>query len=204
MAKDVPPTKTNLLALKGELAFAKEGFELLDQKKTILLGELLSMISKSKQVEKDIRALLKDAYVSLENAVLKEGVSRLEDIASMVNIETSLTIHYKKVMGVSIPIVESTIKEPKLHYSLYNTSPWVDNTVTQFRKVLDVIARLAQLRISVLRLAREIKSTIRKVNALEKISIPDYQETIAFIVERLEEVDREAFSTLKVLKKRRA
>jgi V/A-type H+-transporting ATPase subunit D len=189
--------------LKGELSFAKEGFELLDQKKTILLGELLSVIGKAKQAEKDIRELLREAYVALENAILREGVSRMEDIASMVNIETEITVHYKKVMGVSIPVVDSNIKEPKLHYSLLNTSPWIDQSVQQFRKVLDLVSQLAQLRISVLRLAKEIKSTIRKVNALEKISIPDYKETIAYIVERLEEAEREAFSTLKVLKKRR-
>ncbi len=203
MPKDIPPTKTNLFMLKGELSFAKEGFELLDQKKTILLGELLSVISKAKMTESEIKDLLKEAYEALENAILREGVSKMENIASMVNINASINVHYKKVMGVSIPVVESSIKEPKLYYSLLNTSPWVDHTVTHFRKILDIISHLAQLRITVLRLAKEIKSTIRKVNALEKISIPDYKETISYIIERLEEAEREAFSTLKVLKKRR-
>jgi len=53
-----------------------------------------------------------------------------------------------------------------------------------------------------MRLAREVKKTIRKVNALEKIVIPDLRETVAFTRSRIEESERESFILMKLVKDR--
>ena len=52
------------------------------------------------------------------------------------------------------------------------------------------------------RLASELRNTQRRVNALEHIFIPDYEETIAFIENALEEREREETFRLKLLKTR--
>ena len=64
------------------------------------------------------------------------------------------------------------------------------------------MGKLAELKVSIMRLAREVKKTIRKVNALEKIVIPDDEETIRFMRDRIEEAERESFILLKVVKDR--
>jgi V/A-type H+-transporting ATPase subunit D len=51
-----------------------------------------------------------------------------------------------------------------------------------------------------MRLSREVAKTIRRVNALEKVFIPDYEETLRYIVMSLEEMDREAFFINKMIK----
>ena len=56
-----------------------------------------------------------------------------------------------------------------------------------FREALELMGRLAELKVSIMRLAREVKKTIRKVNSLEKIVIPDLRETVAFTRSRIEE-----------------
>ena len=43
-ARSVAPTKTNLLALRQELRLARQGHELLDQKRNILVIELLKLV----------------------------------------------------------------------------------------------------------------------------------------------------------------
>jgi V/A-type H+-transporting ATPase subunit D len=43
---------------------------------------------------------------------------------------------------------------------------------------------------------------MRRVNALEKIAIPDYQESIKYVEDTLEESEREMFATLKLVKER--
>jgi V/A-type H+-transporting ATPase subunit D len=53
-----------------------------------------------------------------------------------------------------------------------------------------------------MRLAREVKKTIRKVNALEKIVIPELDETLAYTRGRIEEAERESFMLMKQVKKR--
>jgi V/A-type H+-transporting ATPase subunit D len=64
------------------------------------------------------------------------------------------------------------------------------------------MGRLSQLKVSIMRLAREVKKTIRKVNALEKIVIPDLRETVAFTRARIEESERENFILMKMVKDR--
>ena len=202
MAKlTIAPTKSNLLRLKDELKFSKQGYELLDQKRNILMVELMGVISKTKEVENKTRELLKKAFDTLENAILKEGVIRLEDIASAMNAKIELSLSHKKIMGVSVPIVKTLMEDRKPYYSLIEPSFWIDETIEQFKQVVSVIGELAQMRISLLRLSKEVKNTIRKVNSLEKIAIPDYEESINFISERIEEAEREFFVVLKSLKK---
>ncbi len=53
-----------------------------------------------------------------------------------------------------------------------------------------------------LRIAEEVFRTIRKVNALEKIYIPNYEDTFKNISERLDEEGRESFCMLKMIKAR--
>lgn len=195
------PTKSNLIKLKDELKFSKQGYELLDQKRSILMMELTSIISKTKDVENQTRDLLKSAFVALENAILKEGVVTLEDIAASMGGKASLSLSHRKIMGVSVPIIETMVQNLKPYYSNKNVSFWIDETIDKFKRVLSIIGKLAQMRISLLRLSKEVKNTIRKVNSLEKIAIPEYEETIHFISERIEEAERESFVVLKLLKK---
>lgn len=53
-----------------------------------------------------------------------------------------------------------------------------------------------------MRLSSEVKKTIRKVNALEKLVIPDKEETVRYLTSRIEEQERESFILLKVVKDR--
>jgi len=61
---------------------------------------------------------------------------------------------------------------------------------------------LAELKISIIRLAGEVRKTIRKVNALEKIAIPDLKDTVKYIQNRLEENERDMFVLMKMVKSR--
>jgi V/A-type H+-transporting ATPase subunit D len=88
------------------------------------------------------------------------------------------------------------------YYGPRATSVWTDEAVGRFKNAITAIGRLAESRISLVRLAREIQKTIRRVNALEKIFIPDYKETIKYIEDSLEEGEREAFFILKLVKGR--
>jgi len=77
---------------------------------------------------------------------------------------------------------------------------WIDGALSFFKEVLKLLGKLAELKISVLQLANEVKKTIRKVNALEKIAIPDLKETVHYIESRLEENERDMFVLMKMVK----
>ena len=194
------PTKTNLLRLRNDLNFARQGYELLDQKRNILIIELLALVDQTTDYQNRVENALAKAFQALEEAVLDMGKLKVQYLTGAVNISTDIVIRYRRVMGVSLPVVETEFKEHPPYYSPMGTSFWIDSSINFFKEALSLLGRLSELKISVLRLANEVKKTIRKVNALEKIAIPDLQDTVRFIESRLEENERDMFILLKMVK----
>ena len=194
------PTKTNLLRLRNDLNFARQGYELLDQKRNILIIELLALVDQTADYQNRVENALARAYKALEEAVLDMGKLKVQYLTGAVNISTDIVIRSRRVMGVSLPVVETEFKEHPPYYSPMGTSFWIDNSISFFKETLSLLGRLSELKISVLRLANEVKKTIRKVNALEKIAIPDMQETVHFIESRLEENERDMVILMKMVK----
>ena len=200
--RNLAPTKTNLLKIKDELKFARLGYDLLDQKRNILVLELLNIVDQSVDIQDQVEKGLDRAYRTLEEAVLKMGKLKVAALAGAVNIESEITITQRRVMGVQLPVVETSFKEHPPYYSPMGTSFWIDSSLKNFKEALAVMGRLAELKISITRLAQEVKKTIRKVNALEKIAIPDLDESVSYIQNRLEETERDMFVLMKMVKTR--
>jgi len=198
----VAPTKNNLLNLKQDQKFAAEGHALLEQKRDILVAELMGMVNTAAEVQERVDASIVQAYKFLDRAIIKMGLETLKDIASNMPIRNDVSISSRKIMGVSVPQVDVSISEKKPYYSFLNTEPELDEAVIKFRDILDMLAKLAQTSITVFRLAKEAQKTVRRVNALEKIYLPDYKESITYIQSSLEESERESFFTLKLIKKK--
>ena len=194
------PTKTNLLKLKNDLKFAQQGYELLDQKRNILIIELLALVDQTVDFQSRVENMLTKAYKALEETVFDMGKLKVQYLTGAVNITTDITIRTRRVMGVSLPVIETQFKEHSPYYSPMGTSFWIDNSLYFFKEVLKLLGKLSELKISVLRLANEVKKTIRKVNALEKIAIPDMKETVHYIESRLEENERDMFILMKMVK----
>lgn len=194
------PTKTNLLKLKNDLRFAQQGYELLDQKRNILIIELLALVDQAADFQARVEEALTRAYATLESAVLDMGRLKVQYLTGAVNIATDIRVGSRRVMGVSLPVINTEFQERSPYYSPAGTSFWIDNSLQSFKEVLMMLGKLAELKISVLRLANEVKKTIRKVNALEKIAIPDLRETVLYIQGRLEENERDMFVLMKLVK----
>lgn len=202
--KNVTPTKTNLLKLKEELKFARQGYELLDQKRNILVVELLTLVDQASDYERRVQDGMVVAYAALQEAAMAMGKSKAAMLSSAVNIESSITLRQRRVMGVSLPIVETSFVDHSPYFSPLDSSVWVDRTVREFQEALKLMGRFAELKASIMRLAAEVRKTIRKVNALEKVAIPDLTESVHYIQNRLEENERDMFSLMKLVKNRLA
>lgn len=194
------PTKTNLLRLRNDLKFAQQGYELLDQKRNILIIELLALVDQATDFQRRVENELAKAYKALEETVFDMGKLKVQYLTGAVNMSTEITIRSRRVMGVSLPVIETEFKEHAPYYSPMGTSFWVDSSLSCFKEVLKLLGKLSELKISVLRLANEVKRTIRKVNALEKIAIPNLNDTVHYIESRLEENERDMFVLMKMVK----
>ena len=203
MAVQAVPTKGNLMATKKSLALAKNGFELLDKKRNILIREMMMLIDKASEIQDKIDSTYHKAYKALEVANITLGFC--DEISKSVPEETSLKLSYRSVMGVEIPIV--TIDENSnngIYFSISNTNSSLDEAYLRFHEVKELTAVLAEVENSVYRLADAIKKTQKRANALKNVMIPKFEATVKFTTEALEEKEREEFSRLKVIKSQKA
>ena len=196
----VPPTRSNLIRIRKDLQFAREGYEILDRKREVLTTELISMAHEASVLQEEMWKLQAEAYRALEKAQLTMGEEHVEWAALATHKSVDVQLRYRGIMGVPIPVVEASGGPPEMPYSLGDTSVTLDEASEAFKKVLDKIPQLSEKVTAVFRLANELRKTQRRVNALQHIFIPEYEETVGFIVSTLEERDREDTFRLKLLK----
>ncbi|MHC1693587.1 MAG: V-type ATP synthase subunit D [Sphaerochaetaceae bacterium] len=200
MKQNIAPTRSNLLKLNDELKFATLGHDLLDQKRSILVVELLTLVDQAVDYQSRVDKALQKAGTSMQHTVMEMGRLKVANLSGSVTIRSSIELKERKVMGVRLPRVETSFTEGGPYFSPEGTTLSVEETLRGYRDALELMGRLAELKVSIMRLAREVKKTIRKVNALEKIVIPDLKETRSFTQSRLEEAERESFTLMKMVK----
>lgn len=199
---DVPPTKANLLELKEQLSVARNGYDLLEEKREVLVSELLNIIDDAESFRKQINEQLVSAFEVLVEAIETLGAEQVERAALACETEAQISLSERSVMGVPIPLMERKILKLEPQYGLLGTSYALDEALRRFYGVLERILRLAETERAAWHLAMELKKTQRRVNALENIFIPQYEDTISYIESRLEESERETIFQMKLLKSR--
>ncbi len=203
MAKlNIAPTKSNLLTLQRQLEFAEEGYDLLEQKRQILIFELMSRLERAREAEQSANELLKKAFTALQNASMDIGSEALVKASIAVKMEHEIEITDQHLMGMRIPRIKAKTEPPGVHFGITGTSASADLAMEGFVNVLSVITELAELSNAVIRLAQELRKTQRRCNALSKIFMPSYKETINYIIGTLEERERESFVIMKMVRDR--
>lgn len=203
MAKlNVAPTKSSYLTLSRQLDSAKEGYDLLDQKRQILVYELMSRLGRARDAERRLAAALAPAHEALREAVLDVGSGGVDRAALGVAFDHQIELDQQNLMGIRLPTVTARTEESSVQFGFGGTSAQTDTAMQRFIEVLPLLAETAELENSVIRLARELRKTQRRCNALSKVFIPDYSETIEYILSSLEEREREAFIIQKMIKDR--
>ncbi len=203
MAKlNVPPTKSTYIELKRQLSFAQEGYDLLEQKREILVIELMRYVDQSKVAQQKVNEKMAAAFEALRAAQLTQGAAAMLTESLGVQYDHELKVAEHRLMGLRVPSVEAQTKPMAPQFSPGSGSVRSDEVMAKFLDALASIAELAKIETTVWRLAREVKKTQRRVNALEKIFIPDYSDTLDYISSTLEEKEREALFVMKMVKRR--
>lgn len=197
------PTKGNLIIAQNTLHMSKQGYDLLDKKRNILIRELMELIDKAEDIQSQIDITFKEAYLALQNANIEMGISNVEKISYAVPEETGVSIKIRSVMGVEIPMVTLKERQNTPPFGFFSTTTSLDNAYLKFVKVKELTLKLSEIENSAYRLASNIKKTQKRANALKNITIPKYQSLVTTIQNALEEKEREEFTRLKVIKTRK-
>ena len=203
MAEPMPaPTKTNLMKEKRNLQLALQGYDLLEKKREILIIELMKRMDSLELLEQEIAKKTEEAYTALRRMLLSVGRERALTISSLPVRDIRLSASSINVSGMHLPTLEVHASAPVLHYSFMNSFAVCDETVIKFTELLDMLSTAAGMRSIVWRLAREVRKTQRRVNALDKMVIPRSREVVKFIDSSLDERERESLFAVKMLKQR--
>lgn len=195
----VTPTKSNLMAMKRSLELAKLGYELLDRKRTLMTREMSRLSDDVDSVRRELSEAFAAAYDALREANMTLGQNEVFRIAMSRGFDRDISILTRSVMGVEIPEVKCG-KLDAPDYGLSTTNPLLDEAYIKFGRVKILAAKAAALENSAERLAKAVKQSRKRANALKNIVIPDLEDSIKFVTDYLSEKEREEFTTLKVIK----
>lgn len=198
------PTKGNLIAAKNSLALARQGYDLMDKKRNILVREMMELVDQASTIQTEIDSTFRAAYEALQQANIEMGIHMVQDIANTVPVENTVKVKTRSIMGTEIPLVEydKEAGEGKPNYAFYSTRVSLDEAQKAFNRVKELTIRLSTVETSAIRLAANIKKTQKRANALKNITIPTYEALVKSITNALEEKEREEFTRLKVIKER--
>ena len=199
---NVNPTRMELKKLKARLSTAVRGHKLLKDKSdemirrfTVILREDAALRN---EVEKELAETLKQFSVA---RALTPSYSA-ETAFAMPTVAVRAECSTQSIMGVDVPKVE--LKEEKrgdgLPYAFSEITSEADYSVGMVSSLLPKLIKLAETEKAVRLLADEIERNKRRVNALEYIMIPQLEETIKYIRDKLDENERAAIVRLMKVK----
>ena len=200
---NVAPTKSNLLITKEQLAVSTNGYELLEEKREILVRELMRLVEQVKMLEDKIDKAIAQAYPAFKRMLMLDGADQIERISHAIHYDFEMIERDVTVGGMQFQTIDVELPEKELFYSFLGTYANTDDVIVRFLNLLSLLTQMASIRTIVWRLAEEVKRTQRRVNALDKMIIPQATQTIKYIEGVLEERERENVFVLKALKKKK-
>ena len=196
---NVNPTRMELRRLKDRLKTAERGHKLLKDKSDEMVRQFLVLIKENKRLREEIEVEIADAL----KAFAMSGGAPLEVVQaiSLPTLTASVTVGTKNVMGVDVPYMQTKrVGEVQLPYALCSAPAELDDAVLKLTALADKLLHLAEVEKTCNMLADEIEKNRRRVNALEYVMIPQLQETIKYILMKLDENERAAIVRLMKVK----
>lgn len=207
MAQDIidgiNPTRMELLSLKNRTKLAVKGHGLLKEKRDALIKEFFDILDRVKGVREAAERSLKEANEALLEAQIAMGDLAVMKASLSVKESIDVDIKSRSVMGVSVPVTNVKMEERSIidrGYSFSDTTIQLDEAAKKFEESIKFLIELGEVEKTIFLLAEEIEATKRRVNALEHIMIPRFENTEKYIDMRLQEMERENFVRLKMIR----
>ncbi|HOR90011.1 MAG TPA: V-type ATP synthase subunit D [Clostridia bacterium] len=201
---NVNPTRMELNNLKRRLITARRGHKLLKDKRDELVKQFMTIVKENKRLREICERMLGEA----QNDFLLSRASISDQIIeeSLMNPKKTirLDVQTRNIMGVKVPVITDIDEEesdPNIYpYGILSTTAELDSALYNITEVIPYLIKLAEKEKTVQLMASEIERTRRRVNALEYIMIPQFEETIKYITMKLEENERGNISRLMKVK----
>ena len=203
MAKDVKPTRKNLMAIEDRIELSERGHDTLEKKRDGLIMEFMDILDQAQ----DVRDQMDDRYERAQRAInmarAMEGDVSVRGAAAALKEHPEITTQSKNIMGVVVPQIESSKVKKSLDergYGVVGTSARIDEAAEAYEELLETIILAAEVETAMKKMLTEIETTKRRVNALEFTLLPQLYENQEYIEQKLEEQEREEIFRMKKIK----
>lgn len=190
----ITPTRMVLNQQKTRLKTAVRGHKLLKDKRDELMRQFMDVVRKNRELRTRVEEGLTEAFSALTVASAIMSPDMLEQAILYPRQSVELSMHYKNVMSVNVPVYDFKTKTADTSdiypYGFAQTSGELDDALATLSSVFADMLELAQVEKTMQLMAQEIEKTRRRVNALEYVMIPECRENIKYISMKLEENDR--------------
>ena len=187
----VTPTRMVLNQLKGRFKTARRGHKLLKDKRDELMRQFMDVVRLNKELRRKVEEGMTGAFASLTVASTIMSPEMLEQALLYPRQSVELGMSFKNINSVNVPVYSFRTKnnDPSeiYPYGFAQTSGELDDALEKLAKVFEDMLELAQVEKTMQLLAEEIEKTRRRVNALEYVMIPNFEESIRYISMKLEE-----------------
>lgn len=191
---NVNPTRMVLTNLKKQLKVAMRGHKLMKDKRDELMKRFLDLARENKRLREEVEAQLVEVYGSFSIASAVMTPEMMEEALMYPKQGVKLSVGSKNIMSVDVPVfdfeTESGSDGNIFPYGFANTSGELDTAIEKLSEIFPKMLKLAAMEKEAGMLSDEIEKTRRRVNALEYVKIPQYQETIRYITMKLSEDER--------------
>ncbi|HMB49897.1 V-type ATP synthase subunit D [Natronoarchaeum rubrum] len=206
MAKDVKPTRKNLMAIEDRIELSERGHDTLEKKRDGLIMEFMDILDQAQDVRANLEADYETAQTTIDKARAMEGDVAVRGAAAALKEHPEITTESKNIMGVVVPQIESTRVKKSLDqrgYGVLGTSARIDEAAEAYEDLLESIILAAEVETAMKKMLEEIETTKRRVNALEFKLLPDLKENQEYIEQKLEEQEREEIFRMKKIKEKK-
>lgn len=187
----VKPTRMELSNLKKKSKVAVRGHKLMKDKRDEMVRRFISYVKRNKELREKVENRLAEAMAQFVMARASMSNEEIEEALCFPANPATIKVGMKNVLSINVPeltfVQEGTFACP---YGFSTTSSELDEAIKQFSELVPLLVELAEMEKTASRLADEIEKTRRRVNALEYVMIPQFEEQIRRISMKLEENER--------------
>ncbi len=188
------------LKLKRRLELAKRGHKLLKDKQDELMRNFLELIDTIRGLRSRTENALIKALRRFTKATCELSPAKQRALFAVPGVQFRLSVETRRLMNLRIPAFDAELEGNPFAYSLRETDPEVDFALKEIASALELLLKLAEAEKKMSLLADELDRTRRRVNALEYTLIPDLGDTIKYISQKLEELERSNLTRLMKVK----
>ena len=190
----INPTRMELTRLKGRLRTAQRGHKLLKDKRDELMKQFMEVVRENRALRRRVEEQLMRAQSSFTVAAAVMSPEMLEQSLLYPKQSVELDMTFQNIMSVDVPQYHfrTHSQDPGeiYPYGFAQTSGELDSALEALSQVFQDMLELAEVEKTMQLLAEDIEKTRRRVNALEYVMIPDFQQKIRYISMKLDENER--------------